>query len=84
MNIIIRDVDPMIVKKLDEMAKKQSISREAFLRKKLEQMSALVITEEINDKYAEIVSLTVSVIKENTKELTKISDLLEEFKRESI
>ncbi len=80
MEIKIRDVDPMIVKKLDEMAKKQSISREAFLRKKLEQMSALAITEEINDKYAEIVSLTVSVIKENTKELTKLSSLLEEFK----
>ena len=80
MEIKIRDVDPIIVKKLDEMAKKQSISREAFLRKKLEQMSALAITEEINDKYAEIVSLTVSIIKENTKELTKLSSLLEEFK----
>lgn len=77
MNIIIRDVDPMIVKKLDEMAKKQSISREAFLRKKLEQMSALVITEETNDKYSEIVDLTISVIKENTKELNKLNTILQ-------
>lgn len=77
LNIIIRDVDPMIVKKLDEMAKKQSISREAFLRKKLEQMSALVITEETNDKYSEIVDLTISVIKENTKELNKLNTILQ-------
>lgn len=77
MNLLIRNVDPIIVKKIDEMAKKQSISREEFLRKKLEQMSSLAITEEINDKYSEIVTLTVSVIKENTKELNKLNMLLE-------
>lgn len=77
MDLIIRDVDPMVVKKIDELAKKNGKSREAFLRKKLEQMSALTITEEINDKYSEIVSLTVSVIKENTKELNKLNMILE-------
>ena len=80
MDIIIRDVDPMIVKKLDEMAKKNGKSREAFLRKKLEQMSALAITEEINDKYAEIVSLTVLTIQENTKELNQLNKILESLK----
>lgn len=77
MDIKIRDLDPMVVKKIDEMAKKQNISREAFLRKKLEQMATLVVAEEINDKYSEIVSLTVSVIKENTKQLNKLNMILE-------
>lgn len=36
MNIVIRDVNPIVVKKLDRLAKENGLSREEFLRNQLE------------------------------------------------
>ena len=78
MDIKIRNLDPMVVKKIDELAKKNGKSREAFLRLRLEQMATLAVTEEINDKYSEMVELVVRVVSENSKLLKKLGDVVGE------
>lgn len=78
MDLIIRDIDPMIVKKIEELAFKSGYkSRESFLRKRLEQIATLVITEEIHDKYSQVVNLLMSVVKDNTREIKKLNELLQ-------
>lgn len=50
MNIVIRDVNPIVVKKLDRLAKENGLSREEFLRNQLEVISVLdLIQEQKND-----------------------------------
>ena len=39
MDILLRDLDPVIVKQIDEMAKKYNQSRQIFLKKQIELMA---------------------------------------------
>lgn len=46
MEIKVRNVSPIVVKKLDELARKNGLSREEFLRNQLEIISVLDLLQE--------------------------------------
>ncbi len=79
MNISIRDVDPVALAKVDELAKKKGISRNEYLKKQIAKIAVIKDVEEIENKYYNLVNALADrleqsndIIQENSKVLEKI------------
>lgn len=79
MNISIRDIDPVAIKKIDELAKKKGISRNEYLKKQISKIAVMKETEEVENRYSNLVNAVVDrleqsndVIRENSVLLGKI------------
>lgn len=55
--IKIRNLDPVILKKIDETAKKKNLSREEYLRRYLTKISELEDVIQLDEKYANLVAV---------------------------
>lgn len=84
--IKIRNLDPVILKKIDEMAKKKNLSREEYLRRYLTKISELEDVIQLDEKYANLVAVLSDrmeqaneIIEVNTMILEKVSQKLSEW-----
>ena len=87
MNVTVRNLDAGVVMKLNEIAKKQGLSREEYLRTYLENLAVLDEMKKLDLKYAELVREMAVIIDNNTKVLRKVNDTLSEYvdnKREEV
>lgn len=87
MNVTVRNLDAGVVMKLNEIAKKQGLSREEYLRTYLENLAVLDEMKKLDLKYAELVREMAVIIDNNTKVLKKVNDTLSEYvenKREEV
>lgn len=87
MNVTVRNLDVGVVMKLNEIAKKQGLSREEYLRTYLENLAVLDEMKKLDLKYAELVREMAVIIDNNTKVLKKVNDTLSEYvdnKREEV
>ena len=87
MNVTVRNLDAGVVMKLNEIAKKQGLSREEYLRTYLENLAVLDEMKKLDLKYAELVREMAVIIDNNTKALKKVNDTLSEYvnnKREEV
>ena len=66
MEIKIRNVEPYAVQKIDELARKQNVSRNGFLKKQLEAIALMGEIRQVEGKYEALVQSLVEIIKENT------------------
>lgn len=83
MDVLIRNVDPIAIKKLDESAKKKGISRQEFLKAILEKNA---YDSELTDKDARvemIITKNIQVMKESVNATNEIRKLLLELTDES-
>ena len=67
MNVTVRNLDAGVVMKLNEIAKKQGLSREEYLRTYLENLAVLDEMKKLDLKYAELVREMAVIIDNNTK-----------------
>lgn len=79
MNISLRDVDPVAIKKIDELAKKKGMSRNEYLKIYISQIAIMKDLNEIESRYANLVDAVTDrleqandVIRENSMLLEKI------------
>ena len=79
MDACIRKVDPVAIKKIDELAKRKGISRNEYLKKHIEQMAIIKDISETEDKYANLVETVVDrleqandIIQENSIMLKRV------------
>ena len=79
MNISLRDVDPVAIKKIDELAKKRGMSRNEYLKIYISQIAIMKDLNEIESRYANLVDAVTDrleqandVIRENSMLLEKI------------
>lgn len=79
MNVTVRNLDAGVVMKLNEIAKKQGLSREEYLRTYLENLAVLDEMKKLDLKYAELVREMAVIIDNNTKALKKVNDTLSEY-----
>ena len=87
MNVTVRNLDAGVVMKLNDIAKKQGLSREEYLRTYLENLAVLDEMKKLDLKYAELVREMAVIIDNNTKVLKKVNDTLSEYvdnKREEV
>lgn len=79
MEIKIRNVDPVVVTKLDELARKQRLSRNEYLKKIVSRCAVVQDVIDLDKKYADLVNVlaerleqAADVIATNTEILEKI------------
>ena len=83
MNISVRGLDAAVVKKIDELDRKNKVSREEYIRRYLTKVSELEDIQNIDEKYHNLVDAVVDrleqandIIESNTLALEKISEKL--------
>lgn len=77
MEVKARGVDPAAIQKIDELAKKQGISRNVFLVNLINNYAALEEFKAYEERYKESLKRCLSVIQSNSDLLKKVSTLLE-------
>lgn len=82
-DIIIRNLEPVVLQKIDELAKKKKISREEYLRRYLTKVSELEDVVQLDEKYSNLISALSEhmeqandVIEINTMFLQRMEDYL--------
>ena len=82
-DIIIRNLEPVVLQKIDELAKKKKISREEYLRRYLKKVSELEDVVQLDEKYSNQISALSErmeqandVIEINTMFLQRMEDYL--------
>ena len=83
MNISIRNIDPVAIKKIDELAKKKGISRNEYLKMYIQQIAIIKDINEMDNKYSNLVDAitdrleqTNDVIHENNMMMERMIDKL--------
>lgn len=77
MEVKARGVDPTAVKKIDELAKKQDVSRSVFLANMIQNYAALEEFKNFEDRYQTAIDKCLRVIQKNTETMQKILDIVE-------
>lgn len=76
MEIKIRNVEPYAVQKIDELARKQNVSRNSYLKKQLEAIALMGEIRQIEGRYEALVQSLIEIIKENTTAYEQILQYL--------
>lgn len=83
MNISIRNIDPVAIKKIDELAKKKGISRNEYLKMYIQQIAIIKDINEMDNKYSNLVDTITDrleqandVIHENNMMMERMIDKL--------
>ena len=70
MEIKIRNVDPVVVTKLDELARKQHLSRNEYLKKIVSRCAVVQDVIDLDKKYADLVNVLAERLeRSNPKEI---------------
>lgn len=77
MDFIVRGIEPYAVQKIDELAKKASLSRNEYLKIYLERLAAMDSLNEIESKYEQLTKFIANIVNENTIMLEKVRQYLE-------
>ncbi len=82
-DIIIRNLEPVVLQKINELAKKKKISREEYLRRYLTKVSELEDVVQLDEKYSNLINALSErmeqandVIEINTMFLQRMEDYL--------
>ena len=73
----IRNVDKLVIAKLDQEAADRHMSREAFLRMYLQKLAVLHELTQLDDKYQRILSVNAEALSSVASELQKLRHSLE-------
>ena len=79
MEIKIRKADPVIVKKIDELAKKHHMSRNQYLLRCLSRYATVQDVEELDSRYANLIDLLAQRLEQANDVIESNSILLEKI-----
>ncbi len=79
MEIKIRDVDPVIVKKIDELAKKQHMSRNEYLKRCVSQYAIIQDVVDLDKKYTDLVNVLIDRVEQANDVIAVNNELLEKI-----
>ena len=73
MDIIIRNLDPKIVRTIEQMAEEKNLSRNTFLIQMLEEMISIQTFTGMESRYKMLLEKCLTVIENNTLTLQQLS-----------
>lgn len=79
MEIKIRDVDPVVVKKIDELAKKQHMSRNQYLKHCVSQCAIVQDVIDLDKKYTDLVNVLSDRMQQANDVIATNSEVLEKI-----
>ncbi|HDR8205151.1 TPA: ribbon-helix-helix protein, CopG family [Bacillus cereus] len=83
MNVLIRDLDASLVKRIDELAKAKKISRQEFLHRYISNLAVLQDMKDLQDKHIELQKQSMILIKQNTQTMNRMLQVIEEIELEN-
>lgn len=81
MEIKIRDMDPIIVKKIDQLAKKHHMSRNEYLKRHLSKIAIVQELEETESKYSNLIHVLVDKLEQANDVIENNSVIIEKYIR---
>ena len=79
MEIKIRNVDPVLVSKIDYLARKQHMSRNEYLNKILSRFAVVQDVADIDTKYKELVNILVERLEQASDVIAANTEILEKI-----
>ncbi len=79
MEIKIRNVDPVVVTKLDELARKQRLSRNEYLKKIVSRCAVVQDVIDLDKKYADLVNVLAERLEQATDVIATNTEILEKI-----
>lgn len=79
MNVLIRDLDASLVKRIDELAKAKKISRQEFLHRYISNLSVLEEMQSMQEKFTELQKQSLMIIKQNTEVMKRMINVIDEI-----
>ncbi|MED4446373.1 hypothetical protein CN971_17070 [Bacillus thuringiensis] len=83
MNVLIRDLDASLVKRIDELAKAKKISRQEFLHRYISNLAVIQDMKDLQDKHIELQKQSMILIKQNTQTMNRVLRVIEEVELEN-
>jgi len=83
MNVLIRDLDASLVKRIDELAKAKKISRQEFLHRYISNLAVLQDMKDLQDKHIELQKQSMILIKQNTQTMNRMLQVIEDIELEN-
>ena len=80
MDIKIRNLDPVAIAKIDELAKKKGISRNEYLKHQISKLAIIREVEEMENKYSNLVSAIADRLEQANDTIKENSILLEKIR----
>ncbi|KEK22052.1 hypothetical protein [Bacillus gaemokensis] len=77
MEIRIREVDPIAVKKIDEIAKRKGISRQKFLKNQIEMLAFFQQQNKREMELENLIEKNIYVMKECYNEMHKMNEFIQ-------
>lgn len=82
MDILLRNIDPVAMKKIDEMAKRKSISRQQFLKSVIEKIAYEPEQNEKEMRLEWIISKNITVMEKMIDKVDQLESLLSDLMEE--
>ncbi|MDJ0332669.1 hypothetical protein [Planococcus sp. S3-L1] len=79
MDLLIRDIDPHAVKKIDEWAKKKKISRQVYLKELIEKATMLEMISNVEDSFEKQLQVNTLFLEKTSDSLNGLIDILKEL-----
>lgn len=80
MDIKVRNVDPVAIKKIDELAKAKGISRNEYLKKYISKIAVMKDLNEIENRYSNLVDAVADRLEQANDVIRENSILLENIR----
>ncbi|MGZ9817478.1 hypothetical protein ACXM0N_16425 [Peribacillus simplex] len=82
MDIFLRNIDPVVIKKIDEMAKRKSVSRQVFLKSIVEKVAYEKEQNEKEMRMEMIISKNILVMVKMSEAVERLENLMYELMEE--
>lgn len=79
MDVLIRDVDPHAVKKIDEWAKKKDMSRQAYLKELIEKATLLEMVSQADNSFEKQLQVNTLFLEKASDSMNDLVEMLKEL-----
>ncbi|WP_298830061.1 hypothetical protein [uncultured Planococcus sp.] len=79
MDLLIRDIDPHAVKKIDEWAKKKKVSRQIYLKELIEKATMLEMISNAEDSFEKQLQVNTLFLEKTSDSLDGLVEILKEL-----
>lgn len=79
MDLLIRDIDPHAVKKIDEWAKKKKVSRQVYLKELIEKATMLEMISSAEDSFEKQLQVNTLFLEKTSDSLSSLVEILKEL-----
>lgn len=76
MDVLVRNIDPLAIKKIDELAKKKKISRAEYLRQTIQARAVLEAVNDTSDRYERLVQSMIQIVIDNTEAIEQVGEYM--------